>query len=248
MSDDRSNRLRNRSTDTIDRTRGQSTRLRDRADSDFQQRRQRQQQTRSAIDDARGEFASALDLDEDLIEPVQLDQRGESFGFVPGDRGADILAERFADEREFVEPGDAEVDADPRRGVETRVRRDRKDDVRERAAVEFAGEDEFTEPDDLEVQVGRGGVEQIDVTDRGQRRRAGRQFESQFETFGPGDLDPDRDIRQTDDGFGLERQPAKRAAAEQFDAEFPDIDITTSDVTLEERSDGSFDASFEVTR
>lgn len=170
--DDGSSRLRDRATSEFQRRRQQaeagSTRLRDTAQSQFQRRRQQAQRAREAIDTGRETFAEALDLDDDFIRPVQLDDRGEEIGFVPDKRGRSTLAERFADQRPFVEPADALVDADPREGVLTRTNPDAADEIGERAERDFASGVDFIESEDLEAQVGPGGVE--DITTRRSRR------------------------------------------------------------------------------
>ena len=66
-----------------------------------------------------------------------------------------------------------------------------------------------------------------------------------MDLFGSGDLDPEADLRATDDGFGLGREQTRQVAAQQLDEQFPDISIGTGDIDLEEADDGSFEASFE---
>lgn len=258
-----------------------STRFRDRAQTAFQRRRQQAQRAKEAVVEQTGEFAEALDLDPGNIEPVQLDERGEEIGFVPDERGVDILAGRFAEEREFVEPGDALVNADARTGVETLVDPAARDAIGQRAKQGVAGEDPYAEPGDLDVDVDPAGVESVGFTPMGERRRAGRQFAAEtpldtvapddiretddgfgltagasrrlaareFETdidqFGRGELDPATDIRELDDGFGLARGPARQAVAADIDAQIPEVDIGPDDIGLEETDSGGFRGVFE---
>lgn len=214
-----SDRLRDRAQSEFEQRRQQaqqgSTRLRDRADSVFQQRREQAQRAREAIAEQRDQFGDALGIDGDNVEPVQLDDRGEEFGFVPDESGRGELAADFAADRPFVEADDALVDADPVAGVRTRTDPDAKDDIAARARGEVADEAAFAEPDDFEADVGPGGVESVGLTDTGARRRAGRQFEAEtpLET-----VDPDRDVTADDDGFGLTDPAQRRVAAREFES------------------------------
>ena len=63
--------------------------------------------------------------------------------------------------------------------------------------------------------------------------------------FGTGDLDPESDIRDIDDGFGLGRDPARQVAAQQLDEQFPDFSIGPSDIELRETDSGGFEGVFE---
>lgn len=327
MTEDGSGRLRDRARSQFQRRRQQAasgaSRLRDTAQTEFQRRRQQHQRTREAIGEGTSDFAGALELSEEDIRAVQLDDRGEQIGFVPDESGRSILGERFADERPFVEPGDALVDADPREGVQTMTdpaarariseraaretaaeiefidgedlsaevgpggvedimtRPDRRDDIAMRTASGLAADDPFADPEDFSVDVGPSGIERAGFTEIGERRRAGRQFadqtaleavgpdevqptnggfgltdpaqrrlaarefETEFEQFGRGDLDPTADVRPIDDGFGLASGPARQVAADRIDAELPNIDIGPDDITLEETPGGQFEASFE---
>jgi hypothetical protein len=219
MPDD-SSRLRDRVTSEFQRRSAQvaggSERLADRATSAFQRRIQQRARAREAISSGRDRFADALELEGDMIEPVQLDDRGEEIGFVPDPAGEAELAERFADDRPFVEPEQALVDADPRRGVETRTNPAAADEIAEQAATEFAAEDPFAEPGDFGVDVGPGGVTDARLTDRGELRRAGRQFEAETPLR---EVNPTRDVMRTDDGVGLTQTGQRRLAARSFESE-----------------------------
>ena len=276
---DQSSRLADDTTDATDTA--ESTRLRDRASTAFQKQRQAVAERRERIATRGREFASRLDLGADSVRPVQLNDRGTEFGFVPTGEGRETLAERFADDREFVDPDDTLVQAGPREGVTTRTDPDRLDDIGAEAAQDLAADDEFTRPDDLDVDVGPGGVTDAGLTNQGRRRRAGRQleaetpldevdpaadltqtddglgldtaaqrrsaargFEDDIDTFGQGELTGD-DVRQTDSGFGLAREPAREAAADRIDAQLPDVAVGPDDVTLTETEGGGFEASFE---
>jgi hypothetical protein len=276
---DQSSRLADDTTDATDTA--ESTRLRDRASTAFQKQRQAVAERRERIATRGREFASRLDLGADSVRPVQLNDRGTEFGFVPTGEGRDTLAERFADDREFVDPDDTLVDADPRGGVQTRTDPDRLDDIGAEAAQDLAADDEFTRPDDLDVDVGPGGVTDAGLTNQGRRRRAGRQleaetpldevdpaadltqtddglgldtaaqrrsaargFEDELDTFDQGSLGTDA-VRETGEGFGLAREPAREAAADRIDAQLPDVAVGPDDVTLTETEGGGFEASFE---
>ena len=140
----------------------------DRATSIFQRRQQQAARAREAIAERRQEFAGTLDLDAGMIEPVQLDDRGEEIGFVPDAGGRETLAERFADDRPFVEPAQALVDADPRDGVLTRTDPEATNEIAAAARADTAADAEFITPEDLDAEVGPGGVE--DITTRPDRR------------------------------------------------------------------------------
>jgi len=115
----------------------ESTRLRDRATTPFQEQRQAIAQRREQIATRGREYASRLNLGVDNIRPVQLDDRGEEIGFVPTGAGRETLAERFADDREFVDPDDTLVDADPRQGITTRTDPDRLDEFFDEVDEEY---------------------------------------------------------------------------------------------------------------
>ncbi|MDR9382727.1 MAG: hypothetical protein RI560_13815, partial [Natronomonas sp.] len=83
-------------------------------------------------------------------------------------------------------------------------------------------------------------------TSGAQRRLSARQFESQFDLFGTGELDPATDIRAVDGGYALAQEPAAEIAAADLDAQYDDIDITPEDINLEPTGDGGFEAVFET--
>lgn len=285
---DGSTRLRDRARSSLERVRDlgegaadRSTRLQDRARSAFAQRKQQAQQAKQAVEKKSDQFASALDLAPGQIEPVQLDDRGEEIGFVPTEAGQDELAMDFAEERPFVEPTEALVQADPREGVRTRVNPAAAEEIAGRARQDIAGDDPFAEPGDFDVDVGPGGVTDAGFTPIGERRRAGRQFaaetplgevgpneieqsgdgfsltdpaerrlaarefETELEQFGRGELDPGTDVQAVDDGFGLSRGPAREVAADRIDDQLPELDIGPSDIELEQTEGGRFTGSFE---
>jgi len=195
----------------------------------------------------RGEFASEADFVEadDVdpgIDPDAISARPE---VAQGRR--DVVADRArreaASEAQFLTDEDlgAEVGAF---GVESlSVREDRRDAVADRTRQQLAGDDPFAEPGDFGVDVTERGVERAELTDTGQRSRAARQFESEFDVFGSGDVDPDSDIRETGDGFGLGEDAARQVAAADIDQQLPDVDVRPGDVQLEESGDG-FEAIF----
>jgi hypothetical protein len=217
--EDGSTRLRDRAQSRLEQARDiaelrGSTRLRDRAMSGFERRRQQAQRAREAVEQRGERFAEALDLSPGQIDPVQLDDRGEDIGFVPDESAQEVLAERFAEQRRFVEPADALVDADPREGVQTRTDPGAIDEIAARAQQSVAAEDQFAEPGDFAADVGPGGVEEVRLTPRGELRRAGRQFESEtaLET-----VDPSSEIERSDDGFSLTGGADERLAARRFE-------------------------------
>lgn len=214
-SEDSSTRLRDRAQSGLNRAQEGSTRLRDRTSSAFQRRRQQAQEAREAISDGTSDFADALELSPGNVEPVQLDDRGEEFGFVPTEQGRETLAERFAEDRPFVDADDALVEADPREGVRPQVNPDRAADVAADAREQTAADDEYTQPDDLDAEVGAAGVENIELTEAGARRRAGRAFEAETPLES---VDPQTDVTPTGDGgFGLNTRAERRAAARGFE-------------------------------
>jgi len=83
------------------------------------------------------------------------------------------------------------------------------------------------------------------LTTGAEQRRAARGFEDDLDVFGQGELGTG-DVRNIEDGFGLAEQPARELGASRLDAEFPDVDVTPSDVQLTETSTGAFEASFEA--
>jgi len=225
---DQSSRLADDTADATDTA--ESTRLRDRASTAFQEQRQAVAERRERIATRGREFASRLDLGADSVRPVQLNDRGTEFGFVPTGRGRETLAERFADDREFVDPDDVLVQAGPREGITTRTDPDRLDDIGAEAAQDLAADDEFTQPSDLDVDVGPGGVTDAGLTDQGRRRRAGRQLEAETPLD---EVDPAADLTQTDDGLELDRGADRRAAARRFEDElgaFDSGELTGEDV------------------
>lgn len=241
MADDsNSTRLRDRAQTQFQQRRQQatdtSTRLRDRATTAFQQRRQQFEAAQEAVDERRGQFADALDLSERMIEPVQLDERGTEFGFVPDASGREQLAERFADEREFVDEDDAIVQADPRKGVRPRTDPDRLDDIAQDAASEFAADDQYANPEDFDVEVGPGGVTEAGFSESGARRRASRELTAETPLD---DVDPTSDIAPTEEGgFELTDTAARRSAARRFEDDFGPIEQGELDPSSDVREAG----------
>jgi len=226
-----SSRLRDRAASQFQRRRRQaqagSTRLRDTAATAFQRRRQQAQRARTAVAEGAANFAGALDLDEGFVEPVQLDDRGEDIGFVPTDRGRETLAQRFAADRPFVDAGDTLVDADPREGTLTRTDPDRLDEIAQRAVQESAADAEFITAADLDAEVGPGGVEDI-TTRPGRRDEIGQRVAADLaadDPFAdPGDFDVDVGVRGVEQA-ALTPQGERRRAARQFAAETPLVDV-----------------------
>jgi len=117
-----------------------STRLRDRARTAFQQRRQQASQVREQLAQQRDRFAETLGISGDQVRPVQFGDRDSDVGFVPTAEGRDELVTDFAADRPFVEPSDALVDADPQRGTLTRTDPADLDNIASRAQQDVAAD------------------------------------------------------------------------------------------------------------
>ena len=231
---DDSSRLRDRASSAFQQAREtaqRADRLRDRATTAFQQRRQQAARAEERLNNRVDQFAGALGLDPDFVEPVQLDDRGEDIGFVPTDRGRDELASDFAADRPFVEPGDALIDADPVGGTRTSVDPAAFDDVAARARQQSAGQQQFVEPGDLDAEVTPGGVTGVEVRPGRQDDIAARRFES---TTALDDVDPTTDLERTGDGFGLSTQARRELGAIEIDEQLPDIDVGVDDIAIED--------------
>ena len=234
---------------------------------------------------ARREIADDIDIERDGVGVI--DRIGEGIDVFlrsAGVRGFDENIRReFASEGDFVERGDIDSRIDAQNiSAEPIVARGRRDRVADRARRQFADDDPFAEPDDFDVGVDRFGIEDAGLSQMGERRRAGRQFEaetpllsvdperdltrmddgfgldsgaqrrlsarefeSEFDMFGTGDLDPETDIRSVDGGFGLAEGPTRQVAAADIDAQLDDFSVGPDDIELRETSDGEFEAMFE---
>jgi hypothetical protein len=109
-----------------------------------------------------------------------------------------------------------------------------------RASEQFAAQtplDSATPADVTETEGGFG------LDDSAQQRVAARQFEDEIGIFGQGELDTG-DVRATDSGFGLAEEPAREVAAAEL-SEQVNGEVSPSDVTLEERDNGGFEAIFQ---
>jgi len=217
-----------------------STRLADRPNSAFEARRLQRQRRQEAIAQRREQFGDALGLDSGLISPVQLDDRGEDIGFVPGERGRSILASRFAADRPFVNADQTLVDADPVEGVQTRTDPDAIPDIAAAARQSSAAEADFITAEDIRVDVGPGGVTEIETRpgrrdDIATRTRTGLAADDPFAE--PGDFD----VNVGPSGIeaaGLSDSGARRRAGRQFAAETP---LTSVDPASDVRpTDGGF--------
>lgn len=221
-----STRLRDRATTAFQERRQQAAdatdRLRDRATTAFQQRRQQAQQARDAVAEQQEAFASALGVGVSDVRPIQLDDRGNEIGFLPTDDGRSELVADFSSDRPFVEPTETLVEADPRDGVRTQVDPGEFDDVAARARRQTANGREFVESDDLVAEVGAGGVNDLRFASGAQRRVAARQFEADTNLT---DVDPATDVRSTDDGFGLAEPAQRQLAASQLREQTPLTDV-----------------------
>ena len=239
---------------------------------------------------ARRDVADDIDIVRDGVGTI--DRIGEGIDVFlrsAGVRGFDENIRRdFASDADFVERGDIDSRIDAQNiSADPIVARDRRDRVADRARRQFADDDPFAEPDDFDVGVDRFGIEDAGLSQMGERRRAGRQFEaetplrsvdaerdltrmddgfglasgaqrrlsarefeSEFDMFGTGDLDPETDIRSVDGGFGLAEGPTRQVAAADIDRQLDDFSVGVDDIELRETSDGQFEAMFEreVTR
>lgn len=127
----------------------------------------------------------------------------------------------FASEADFVNPSDVDPQVDPEEiEASPRVRPGRRDEIRSRTASELASDDEFLNPRDFDVDVGRLGVSEASITDRGRRRAAARAFESETPLS---DIGPDQLVEQSD-GFGLPTSVKRRSAARRLESEFRQFD------------------------
>ena len=234
---------------------------------------------------ARRDVADDIDIVRDGVGVV--DRIGEGIDVFlrsAGVRGFDENIRRdFASEADFVERGDIDSRIDAQNiSADPIVARDRRDRVADRARRQFADDDPFAEPDDFDVDVDRFGIEDAGLSQMGERRRAGRQFEaetplrsvdperdltrmddgfgldsgaqrrlsarefeSEFDMFGTGDLDPETDIRSVNGGFGLAEGPTRQMAAADIDRQLDDFSVGVDDIELRETSDGQFEAMFE---
>ena len=234
---------------------------------------------------ARRDVADDIDIVRDGVGTI--DRIGEGIDVFlrsAGVRGFDENIRRdFASEADFVERGDIDSRIDAQNiSADPIVARDRRDRVADRARRQFADDDPFAEPDDFDVGVDRFGIEDAGLSQMGERRRAGRQFEaetplrsvdperdltrmddgfglgrgaqrrlsarefeSEFDMFGTGDLDPETDIRSVNGGFGLAEGPTRQVAAADIDRQLDDFSVGVDDIELRETSDGQFEAMFE---
>lgn len=170
MPDSTTSRLRDRVTSEFQRRRQQAqaaaegaSRLRDTAQSTFQERREQAAQFEERINERREQFGNALGIGGDLVEPVQFGDRDSDVGFVPTDEGRDELATDFASERDFIQPDDTIVDADPVEGTRTMTAPGARDEIAARAADATASEAQFIGEQDLDVEVGPGGVSRVET-------------------------------------------------------------------------------------
>jgi len=145
-----------------------------------------------------------------------------------------------AAENPFAKPGDFEANVTDR-GVSALGFTDQG--RRQRASREFAAETPLDTVDPTaDLSPVDGGGFRLD--DAASRRSAARGFEDDYGAIGQGTLDPSSDLRETSGGFGLAEEPAREVAAAELDAEYPEVDIGPSDVSLSLGDDGAYEASF----
>jgi len=182
----------------------------------------------------RDDFASEADFVE--REDVDPGIDPQEISATPGvardrrDRVAERAREQTAADAQFIEPDDLDADVGARGVSGIEVAEDRRSAVADRTRQQLAAEDPFAEPDDFEAQVGPAGIESAGLTDTGQRRRAGRQFEQETPLSA---VDPTDDLVRDGDAFGLAGDAQRRVAAREFER---DIDLF-DDGTLDPESD-----------
>jgi hypothetical protein len=96
------------------------------------------------------------------------------------------------------------------------IAQNRRDDVSSRTAQQLAADDQFARPGDFNVDVGDSGILSAGLSDTGERRRAGRQLESQTVLS---EVDPNADLTQRDSGFALDTGAQRRAAARNLESD-----------------------------
>ena len=171
----------------------------------------------------RDDFASEADFVE--REDVDPGIDPQEISATPGvardrrDRVAQRAREQTAADAQFLEPDDLDADVGARGVSGIEVAEDRRSAVADRTRQQLAAEDPFAEPDDFEAQVGPGGIESAGLTDTGQRRRAGRQFEQETPL---GAVDPTDDLVRDGDAFALAGGAQRRVAAREFE---DDLDL-----------------------
>ncbi|MFY4815070.1 hypothetical protein ACOJIV_20595 [Haloarcula sp. AONF1] len=98
-----------------------SSRLSDTSSSEYQARAQQQQARQETVEQRRRRLAQELGVPVSEVEARQLDERGEEVGVVPTESAIEEVTNEIAGESRFLQPGDVDVDADPREGVEVNV-------------------------------------------------------------------------------------------------------------------------------
>ena len=158
------------------------------------------------------DFVTAADIDPNVD--------GEAISAAPvvaaarRDDVADRARQQTAADAQFIQAMDLSADVGDRGVTGIEVAADRRDDVAARTRSQLAADDPFANASDFGGEVGATGVESAGLTDDGQRRRAGRQFEDQTPLDS---VDPFADITQTDSGLSLDDAAQKRSAARGFE-------------------------------
>jgi len=195
----------------------------------------------------RGDFASAADfVTEQDVDPNVNAQSISADPVVASGRRDEVAQrarEQTASEDQYAAPADFEAEVGGL-GVTSIGLTDMG--ARRRAGREFEATTplDSVDPNSDVTPVESGGFE---LSASAQRRSAVRGYEDDYDTFGQGSLTP-ANVRETESGFGLRREPARNLAAAQLDAEYDEVNVSPSDVTLTETDSGAFEASFEVTR
>jgi hypothetical protein len=161
---------------------------------------------------------------EEADPSAEIEQTDEGFRLA-GQADDRLAARRFESETETFGSGELDPEADIR---ETDSGFQLADEpVRELAADRLDEQVTQTDvsPDDVRE---RDSGFQLDA--RARRRVAARQFESELETFGTGDLQPTSDIREAGDGFGLAEGARRELAADRLDEQLPGTDVGREDV------------------
>jgi len=193
------------------------------------------------------QFAGAADFvsEQDVDPNVNAQSISADPVVAPGRRDdvAQRAREQTASEDQYAAPADFEAEVGGL-GVTSIGLTDMG--ARRRAGREFEATTplDSVDPNSDVTPVESGGFE---LSASAQRRSAVRGYEDDYDTFGQGSLTP-ANVRETESGFGLRREPARNLAAAQLDAEYDEVNVSPSDVTLTETDSGAFEASFEVTR
>jgi hypothetical protein len=171
-------------------------------------------------DDVASDFASQADF----VQPGDVDPNvdGDEISANPvvaAARRDDVAArarQQTAADQQFITAADLDAEVGPRGVADLGIAQSRRDNVASRTAQQLAADDRFAKPGDFNVDVGESGILSAGLSDSGERRRAGRQLESQTALS---EVDPNADLTQRDGGFALDTEAQRRAAARNFESD-----------------------------